>query len=212
MDNVQIHFQKETARQMIPVLEEKGYVAQYADSAQEARKLALELVPEGATVAVGGSVTLSTLDLIKTFEEGNYNYIDRYHQKDWDDTVQAYRDGLSSDVFVTSVNAITKDGELVVRDCTGNRLSSIVFGPKKVVIIAGVNKVVEDLEEAFSRLEKVAPMNARRLGHVAPCTESGICSDCTVPGRVCNYTGIVHNGRKFPGRIHIILVAEELGY
>jgi hypothetical protein len=106
------------------------------------------------------------------------------------------------------------DGALVNIDCTGNRTSQIVFGPKKVIIVAGVNKIVDSVDEGMKRAKKIAPMNARRITHQVPCaTDCNIkCSDCHSDARVCNVTSIVTGCHYFPGRITIVLVPEELGY
>ena len=106
----------------------------------------------------------------------------------------------------------TRAGELVNIDCTGNRLAGMIFGPRRVIVVAGVNKVVDDLAEAMRRLKKIAPLNTRRIGHATPCVETGRCMDCTVQKRLCNYVGIIYHGRKFPGRISVVMVAEEAGF
>ncbi len=145
----------------------------------------------------------------------NYNFIDRFHADSYEHMLDLYREGLTSDVFVSSVNAITKEGQLICIDCTGNRVSSIIFGPKKVVIIAGVNKVCDTLEDGIKRAREIAPLNARRLPHKdAACYEDGICRReiCKSKGRVCNNIGIVDGCYYTPGRITVIIVPEDLGY
>jgi hypothetical protein len=119
---------------------------------------------------------------------------------------------MLADYLVTSTTALTRNGELVNTDSSGNRVAGMIFGPKNVIVVCGVNKIVDTIDDAFKRIRETAPMNAKRLGHDAPCVNTGVCVDCQVPGRICNYSGIIHNGRKVPGRITVIIVAEDLGY
>lgn len=201
-----------TCHAMVEILGRRGYLPHFAQSAAEARRLALELIPEGALIGLGGSMTIDQLGLLDELRSPRYRLIDRYAAKDWEETMSRYREALQAELFLTGVNAITRAGELVFIDCSGNRVAASIFGPRKVLIIAGVNKVVENLDEAFARLRRIAPLNCRRLGHKTPCAESGRCEDCMGSARMCNYTGIIHHGFKETGRIEIILVAEDLGF
>ena len=203
---------RKTAADMSEVLRGRGFAARAFDSREEAVEHLFGLVPEGAKVGLGGSMTLADLGVVDRLRSGPYRLIDRYAAPDWDATMAAYREALLSDVFVTGVNAITRKGELVCVDSSGNRVAAMIFGPARVVVVAGVNKVVEDLDEAFARLRRIAPLNCRRLGHATPCAQSGRCSDCLIPERMCNYTGIIHHGLKEKDRIHVLLIAEELGF
>jgi hypothetical protein len=203
---------KRTAADMAEVLRGRGFVAEAFDEGARAADRLFELIPEGAKVGLGGSMTLADLGVVERLRAGPYRLIDRYSAPDWDATMAAYREALLSDVFLTGVNAITRSGELVCVDSSGNRVAAMIFGPARVVVVAGVNKVVEDLDEAFARLRRIAPLNCRRLGHATPCAESGRCSDCLIPERMCNYTGIIHHGLKEKDRIHVLLVAQELGF
>jgi len=130
------------------------------------------LIPEGSSIALGDSVTIEELGLIEIFRNGPYKLFDRCKQMTAEERIELMRQSLLADVLVTSTNAITKNGELVNMDCSGNRVSAMIFGPKKVIIVAGVNKVVEDLDEAFRRLKKIAPMNSKRNNHKTPCIET----------------------------------------
>jgi L-lactate utilization protein LutB len=200
------------AKKLVEVLNAKHFNAQYAETADAAREAALALIPAGATVGVGGSETLAETGVLAALQSGKYKFIDRYHCKDWDDTLDKYRQALLADAFVSSVNAVTKAGELACVDCTGNRVAALHFGPKKVVIVVGVNKIVEDLDAAFKRLKEIAPMNVRRNNHQTPCAETGECADCMTQGRMCTHYGVISNEVKFGGRIHIIVVPEVLGF
>jgi L-lactate utilization protein LutB len=189
-----------------------GYTVHLADDAAEAARFLYPLIPEGSSVGLGGSTTLAAMGVPDALRAGPWRLIDRYKAGDWDETMRRYREALDADVFVTGVNAITRAGQLVDMDSSGNRVAATIFGPRRVIVVAGANKVVEDLDAAFARIRMIAPMNCRRLGHATPCAQTGICSDCAIGERMCNYTGIVHHGMKEPGRFHVILVAEELGF
>lgn len=124
------------AKEMIEVLKKKGYNAIYVENIEAVRAVIASLIPEGASVAVGGSVTLNETNVLSDIQNGAYNYIDRYNQPSFEAMCDKYREGLSADYFVTSTNAITKNGELVNIDCTGNRVAAMAFGPKNVIVIA----------------------------------------------------------------------------
>lgn len=200
------------AKEMVDVLISNAFDTYYADDLDEAKKIVLGLIPKDVTIGLGGSVTLEEMGLLDTFKHGQYKLIDRYNQPSWEATVQAYKDGQHADYFVTSTNAITRSGELVNVDCSGNRVSSMIFGPDRVIIVAGVNKVVDTLDDAMKRLKHIAPLNCNRVGHNTPCRETGKCEDCKIQPRMCNYTTIIHHGMKFPGRISIVLIAEDIGF
>lgn len=203
---------QKTAEDMAAVLRGRGFVASAFSDRSTAVEHIFSLIPQGAKVGLGGSVTLDDLGVVDRLRAGPWNLIDRYATKTWEERMDAYREALLSDVFVTGVNAITRAGELVCIDCSGNRVAAMIFGPRRVIVVAGVNKVVENLDEAFARLRKIAPLNCRRLNHKTPCAESGRCSDCMIQQRMCNYTGIIHDGLKEKDRIHVVLIAEDLGF
>ncbi len=214
MDATQKWAYERRIRDLMAVLEENKFNAVYADNADEARKIVMDMIPEGSTIAVGGSVTLNETGILAEIQKPEYKFIDRYHTSSFEEMLDKYREGYYADVMVSSTNAITMTGALVNIDCTGNRTSQIVFGPKKVIIVAGVNKIVDTVEEGMKRAKKIAPMNARRITHKTPCaTDDNIqCSECHCQPRVCNVTSIVTGSHYFPGRITVVLVAEELGY
>lgn len=204
------------AREIIDILNKCEFDAQYAPDQAAAKKMVGDLIPDGSKIAVGGSVTLNETGILAdVIRDPKYNFIDRYNAGSFDGMIECYREGLTSDVFVTSVNAVTKEGQLVCIDCTGNRVSSLIFGPKKVIVVVGVNKIVDTLEDGIKRCRKVAPLNARRIPHEGtPCFEDGVCRRalCNMKARVCNSIGIVDGCHYFPGRITVIVVPEVLGY
>lgn len=213
MDKIREWYKIRKAERMLQQLKEKKYDAYLAKNLGEARKMVEDLIPKGSSIAVGGSVTLSDMGLVDYFRDGDFDFYDRYVSGvSWPERVEILRESMLADYLVTGANAITENGEIVNVDCTGNRVAGMIFGPKEVVMIVGINKVVPTIDDAFKRLREIAPMNVKRIGHKTPCEESGVCEDCQIPDRMCNYTTIIHHGMKFENRIHIILVAEDTGY
>lgn len=212
MDKVQKWKYKLEANNIIKVLRDKYYNALYCPDMSSVKEKIFEMIPEGSSIALGGSVTLNQLDIIDTFRNEKYKLFDRYKDVPFTETVEIMRKSMLADYLVTTVNAITKNGELMVTDSTGNRAAALIFGPRKVIIVVGVNKIVENLEEGYLRIKEVAILNAKRINHKTPCTITGDCSNCDVKDRICNFTSIIHNGRKFEDRYTILVVPEILGY
>lgn len=202
-----------TAENIVKVLNQKHFKALYVETLEEAKEKLLEMIEEGASVALGGSSTLNEMGIVDILRNGNYKFFDRYQKLPFDpDIVDIHRKSLTADYLITGTNAITKNGELVNTDCTGNRVAAMIFGPKNVIIVAGINKIVDSIDDAFKRIRNIAPMNSKRIKHETPCVEIGYCTDCDCKKRICNFTTIIHNGIKFEGRIKIIIVADVLGY
>lgn len=172
-----------------------------------------ELMGEGATVGCGGSMSLFEQGVIDHLRSGRYKFLDRYKEGlTGEDIGKIYRDSFFADGYFTSTNAITEAGELYNVDGNGNRVAAMMFGPNKVIVIAGVNKIVKDVEEAIDRNRQIAaPANAKRLNRETPCAKVGYCMDCKSPQRICRqYTLIKSQGN--PDRIHVIFLNEEVGY
>lgn len=214
MDAVQKWANERRIADLIEVLKERDFDAVMAKDKDEARKLVMDMIPEGSTIAVGGSVTLNETGILDEIRSDKYKFIDRYNTPNFEAMLDKYREGYTADVFVSSTNAVTMEGQLVNIDCTGNRTSQIVFGPKKVIIVAGVNKIVENVEEGIKRAKSIAPLNARRITHKTPCAadDNIKCTDCRCGARICNVTSIVDGCHYFPKRITVVLVPENLGY
>ena len=200
------------AKDAVEVLNKRKFDAHYADTAEDAKKMGEKMLPEGAEIAVGGSVTLQKTGILDLIKSPKYKFIDRFTNKSWGEELHKYRLGFLSDVFVTGSNAITMDGQIVNIDCTGNRVGCIGFGPKKVIVVVGANKIVADAAEGIKRAKSVAPMNSKRIHHNNPCDETCRCEDCTGEMRVCNVISIIDGCYKFPGRISVVVVGEELGF
>ena len=196
------------ARTVIKGLESRNMSGYYAADKEEALKQALQLIPEESSIAMGGCMSAHEIGLIKALEEGNYNYINRAKMEPRAGLMAAY----DADVFLSSANAITDDGIMVNIDGNSNRVSCIAQGPKKVIIIAGMNKVCSDLDAAMKRARNVAaPANAQRFDIKTPCKEKGKCFDCKSPDTICCQFLITRYSRH-TGRIHVILVNDNLGF
>lgn len=200
------------AQAAVEVLNKCCFDAHYADNSEEAKRMVEEMLPEGAEIAVGGSVTLQETGIMDLIRNEKYRFIDRFNNESWEEELHKYRLGFLSDYFVTSTNAITMEGQLVNIDCTGNRTGCIAFGPERVIVVAGANKIVDDIAEGAKRAKSVAPLNSKRIHHGNPCDETCQCSNCTEQLRICNIISIVDGCYKFPGRISVIVIAEELGF
>jgi len=197
------------AQKVIKGLKSRNMTGYYAKDKEEALKLALELIPEGSTVTMGGAMSAHEIGLVKTLKEGNYKFIDR---DDYEDKRQAALLAYDADVFLSSTNAITEDGILVNIDGNSNRVSAIAHGPKKVVMIVGMNKVCSDVDGAMKRARNVAaPINAQRFGIKTPCALTGACADCKSADTICcNF--LITRYSRHTDRIHVILVNDSLGF
>jgi hypothetical protein len=200
----------------LEALESNGFEAQYYPTAEEALPAILEEVPSGAVVGIGGSVTLREMGLLDALKEKGIEPADHWEAGQQgasrEEIMKIRRLHINSEVFITSTNAITETGELINIDGTGQRVAAMIFGPKKVLVVAGVNKISEDLEEGLWRASNVAsPMNAKRLNKKTPCTVTGYCEECESEERICNITTILHR-RPSATDITVFLIGEKLGY
>lgn len=196
------------AESVIKGLESRNISGYYAASKEDALKQALELIPEGSTIAMGGCASAHEIGLIKALEDGNYNYIDRDKMGAREGLMAAY----DADFFLSSANAITNDGIMINIDGNANRVSCIAQGPKKVIFIVGMNKICADLDSAMKRARNVAaPTNAQRFNVKTPCKETGKCFDCKSPDTICCQF-LITRCSKHAGRMHVILVNDNLGF
>jgi L-lactate utilization protein LutB len=197
------------SQKVIKGLESRNMTGYYAEDMDKARSIALELIDHGSTVTMGGGMSVHEIGLVKALKEGDYNFIDRDEMEDKRAAMLAAYD---ADVFLSSANAMTEDGILVNIDGNANRVSAIAQGPKKVVFIIGMNKVCDDLDGAMKRARNVAaPINAQRFGLSTPCARTGACADCKSPDTICCQFLITRYSHH-PGRIHVILVDDMLGF
>lgn len=197
------------AATVIKGLESRNMSGYYASSREEALELALSLIPEGSKVTHGGSFSIEEIGLRDAIRNGNYDYCDR---SEADDKKAAELFAYDCDVYLGSVNGITNDGVLVNIDGNSNRVSAYAYGPKKLVLIVGMNKVADDVDGAMKRARnEAATMNAQRFGLSTPCSKTGACFNCKSPDTICCQFLITRFSRH-KGRIHVILVNDDLGF
>lgn len=186
----------------------------YCETKEEALELVKSLIKEGDSVSHGGSVTLSECGVIDYLKSNkSIDYLDRAREGITPEEVQkVYRDTFSCDVFLTSSNAVTEDGELYNVDGSCNRIAAMAFGPKSVIAVVGYNKIVKDIKAAEERVKNIAaPANAKRLNCKTPCAKTGFCMDCKGDTRIC-CTSITMAKQRIKDRVKVIIVGEELGY
>ncbi len=197
------------AQTVIKGLESRNMTAYYAASKEEALRTALEIIPAGSSVTMGGCASAAEIGLVDALKDGaDYNFIDRAGMDPRESLMAAY----DADVFLTSANAMTDDGIIVNIDGNSNRVSCIAQGPKKVVFIVGLNKVCPDFDSALKRARNVAaPSNAQRFEINTPCKNTGRCADCKSADTICCQFLVTRYSRH-EGRIHVILVNDNLGF
>ena len=209
MDNNIFKRNELLAQTVIKGLASRNMTGYYAKDKEEALSLALSLIPEGSTCTMGGGMSVHEIGLVKALKEGNYNFIDRDQMEDKRAAMLAAYD---ADVFLASANAMTNDGVIVNIDGNANRVSAIAQGPKKVLLIVGMNKICNDVDGALKRARNVAaPTNAQRFGLSTPCASTGACFNCKSPDTICCQFLITRYSRH-KDRIHVILVNDTLGY
>ena len=197
------------AQTVIKGLQSRNMSGYYAASREEALSIALSLIPEGSTATMGGGVSVHEIGLVDALKNGNYSFIDR---DDYADKREAALLAYDADVFLASCNAVTSDGVLVNIDGNSNRVSAIAHGPKKVIFIVGMNKVCDDVDGAMKRARNVAAVtNAQRFNISTPCSKTGTCMNCKSPDTICCQFLITRYSRH-SGRIHVILVNDNLGF
>ena len=212
MTEFQKMYYDKRAQILLKNLKKRHFDAHYCESREDALKKALELIPQGTSVGWGGATSAEQIGLLDALRNGNYHVIDRDKAASPEERAAAMRNCLLTDFFITGANAISLDGEMVNIDGMGNRVAAIVYGPKKILVIAGMNKVADTLENAVKRARTVAaPVNKQRFGGETPCGVTGSCADCLSDGCICNQILITRNCRP-AGRISFILVGEELGF
>lgn len=197
---------------LVKNLKSRHFDAFYCPDAASALEKALDLIPEGASVGWGGALSAQQIGLIEAVKKGNFAAIDRDAAKTPEERNALLKRCLTADVFLSGANALSLDGEMVNIDGTGNRVAAIVYGPETVLVIAGMNKVCDTLDDAVTRARTVAaPMNKQRFPFKTPCEVTGACADCKSDDCICNQILITRNCRP-AGRIKFVLVGEELGF
>ena len=197
------------AKKVIEGLASRNMTGYYAASREEALATALSLIPTGSSVTMGGAMSAQEIGLVAAVKAGDYRFIDRHA---FADPRQALLACYGADVFLSGVNAMTEDGVLINIDGNANRVSAIANGPRRVVMIVGMNKVCPDADSALKRARNVAaPINAQRFGLSTPCAKTGSCMDCKSPDTICCQF-LITRYSKHKDRIHVILVNDDLGF
>lgn len=198
------------AETVIKGLASRNMSGYYAKDKEEALKIALSLIPEGSKITKGGSVSVEEIGLLDAVKNGNYEYCDRSAAQD---KRAAELFAYDADVFLGSVNAMTTDGILVNIDGNSNRVSAYAYGPKKLVLIVGMNKIAGgDVDGAMKRARNdAATMNAQRFGLNTPCSKNGTCMNCKSPDTICCQF-LITRYERHQGRVHVILVNDTLGF
>ncbi|MBS6396905.1 MAG: lactate utilization protein [Clostridiales bacterium] len=193
-------------------LKKRNMEGYFCETSKEAVEKALSLMPEGSVISWGGSMTLSECGLMDAIRGKNYTLIDRMTAVTPQEKREIYAKTVMADYYLMSTNAITMDGELVNIDGFCNRVACLCAGPENVIVIAGMNKVVGNVESGLDRIRtKAAPANTTRLKKKTPCASTGVCGSCFSPDCICSQTVITRRS-GIPGRIKVILVNEDLGY
>ena len=198
---------------MVKAMQRRHFDAYYCATASEAKAKVNELIPDGASVTWGGTMTVRDMDIPKMLQErGTLKVWDRDKVETPEEKQEMYLRAFQTDYYLSSANAITEDGVIVNIDGTGNRVAAITWGPQHVIFVVGMNKVAQDPEAALKRARSTAaPINAARFDIQTPCQLDGQCHNCNSPQSICNYIHFLRNSSK-PGRIIVILVGENLGY
>jgi L-lactate utilization protein LutB len=204
----------EIVEKVIESLKKNEIETLYFSSAEEAKGEVLRRIFPGAKVGVGGSVTLREMGLPDALRERGHEVYDHWKERlSKEDRKAVAKNHARADFFLTSTNALTMDGKLINVDATGNRVASMIFGPEKVIVVAGINKIVKSLNQGLARLRKIAsPKNCRRRKDPTPCAQDLICHNCDTPARLCRVTTIIERRPWGIKEFTVILVREELGY
>jgi len=200
------------AQTIIKHLQRRHIEGFFCPTGEEAVKKVSELIPDGSSVTWGGTMTVRDLGIPDALRSrGTLDVLDRDLVETPEEKQAMYLRAFSTDVYLTSANAISEDGVIVNIDGNGNRVAAITWGPKKVIFVIGLNKVAQTVEAALSRARGTAsPINAARFDIKTPCQTDGVCHNCNSPESICNYVHFLRNSPK--GRHVVVLVGEDLGY
>jgi L-lactate utilization protein LutB len=198
---------------MIKNFKKRNIDAYYCDSAKDALALAMDIMKDGGVVTMGGTETVKECGLLDAVKEASHlTFLDRTLAQTQEERDELYRKAFFSDYYLMSSNAITIDGELINIDGNGNRVACLIYGPKQVLVLAGMNKVVESVDSGLERIGTfAAPPNATRLNLKTPCALLGHCNDCHSEQCMCCQIVVTRHSRQ-PGRIKVLLIGEELGF
>lgn len=213
MDSNVLAVREKQIAKVIENLEKNNMNGYYVKSKKDVIKLIEDLISEGQVVGCGGSMTLFECGIIDHLRSGRYEFLDRYKEGlSREEMKKVFRQSFLADAYISSTNALTEDGALYNVDGNGNRVAAMIYGPDKVIVVCGYNKIVKNVDEAIERNKSMAaPANAIRLNKNTPCAKVGYCVECKSDERICcEYTLIRRQVLK--GRIHVIIIGEEAGY
>lgn len=197
---------------VVNALKSRNMDAYYVETKEEAVAKALELMPKGSTISWGGTMSVAEAGLMDAIRNGDYMLYDRDQAETAKEREEMMHQAFFADFFLGSTNAVSEDGVLVNIDGVANRVAAYAYGPKNVLLIVGMNKVVKTQEDALHRARnEAAPINAQRFGLDTPCCKTGSCFDCKNPDTICCQF-LVTRYSKHPNRIKVILVNEDLGF
>ena len=204
---------RERLDNVVQALKSRDFEALWVSDKTAARQVILDRIAADDTVGVGGSISIRELGVLDTLKERGRTVYDHWVPSlSKEDVLKTRKLQMQSDIFLSGTNALITDGRLVNIDGIGNRVSSMIFGPERVILVAGINKIVETLDAAFYRIRNVAsPINARRLSIPTPCAKTGKCTDCHSPYRICRAVTILE-WRPSLTQILVVIVNEPLGY
>lgn len=200
-------------KDIISAFEKKNIHAISVKNKKEACELILKMIPKNSTIGYGGSLTLESIGILDLLRNAEYQLYDRSKvPKYTKESNELGHKAQHANFFLAGSNAITKDGYIVNTDRTGNRVSSLMYGPEKVIIVVGKNKIVDNVDKAFERIKNIAaPLNAKKMNLNTPCVKTGKCMNCDSPESICCYTAIIRRQFK-KDRMTLIIVEEDLGY
>ncbi len=200
------------AQEIIDIFKKHNINVVIAKSKEDAVEKIMSMIPQGSKVGHSESITLEQIGIFDRIKNNNYVFYDgKSVEKGTTEYEVLFKNAMLSDIYLCGTNAITLDGKLVNKDCYGNRVSAMLFGPKKVIVVVGKNKIVDNVDSALKRIENIAaPKNAQRLNKLTPCTSVGRCMDCDAPDRICHSTVIIE--RQMPDRMTLVIINEELGF
>jgi len=213
MDKNVLWYMEKQVERTLDNLKKHNMIGYFVQDEKELKTLLDQLIEDNSVIGVGDSMTLFETGTIEYFRERNLMFLDKYRKGiTKEEKKNIYIKNFAADTFVCSTNALTQEGELYNIDGNGSRVAPMIYGPKQVIIIAGINKIVKNITEAEARVRNyAAPLDAKRLGKKTPCTELGYCIDCKSPERICNDFTIIR-GQFDKERIKVIIVGKQLGY
>jgi len=213
MEEVRNWYCEKIGHKAVSALKRNWFDAEYFPSCEEASRRVIEIAQPYKTIGAGGSITVRNLNILNVLEKQGKVIYDHWRPSlSPEEIVSIRRAHLTCDLFLTGANAITLHGEIVNIDGAGNRVCAMTFGPKKVVILAGVNKIVRDVHEGIRRIHEIAsPLNCKRLGIKSPCGETGFCNDCESPNRACRITVILER-KPMLTDISVFIIGKKMGF